>query len=205
GRAGMLDGMMRPLIDPPLRLGARALVRAGIGADAVTTAAFAFGMACAACATLGWDAAAMVLLALGRIGDGLDGAVARLTQRTDRGGFFDIVADFAFYGAFPLAFAVRDPAANALPAAALLFTFYVNGATFLAYAAVAARRGLETTSRGVKSLYFTAGLAEGTETIVWFALMLLFPSAFPMLAWIFAAMCLATAGSRFALAWRNLG
>ncbi len=201
----MLDGVMRGLVDPPLRLAARALVRAGIGADAVTTAAFAFGMACAGCAALGWDAAALVLLALGRIGDGLDGAVARLTQRTDRGGFYDIVADFAFYGALPLAFAVRDPAANALPAAALLFTFYVNGATFLAYAAVAARRGLETTSRGVKSLYFTAGLAEGTETIVWFALMLLFPGFFPGFAWIFAAMCAATAASRFALAWRSLG
>ncbi len=201
----MLDGVMRTLIDPPLRLAARGLVRAGAGPDVVTAGAFGLGMGCALCAALGWDAAALVLLALGRLGDGLDGAVARLTRRTDRGGFFDIVADFAFYGAVPLAFAARDPVVNALPAAVLLFTFYVNGATFLAYAAVAARRGMETTNRGVKSLYFTAGLAEGTETIACFALMLLFPAWFPLLAWIFAAMCLVTAVSRFALAWRSLG
>jgi phosphatidylglycerophosphate synthase len=200
----MLDGRLRPLIDPPLRVLGQGLVRAGITADGMTAAAFAAGLACAACVALGWDLAALAWLGLGRLGDGLDGAVARLTRRTDRGGFFDITADFAFYGAVPLAFALRDPGANALAASVLLFSFYVNGATFLAYAAVAARRGMETTSRGVKSLYFTAGLAEGAETIACFALMILWPALFPVLAYVFAAMCLATAASRFALAWRSL-
>jgi phosphatidylglycerophosphate synthase len=127
--------------------------------------------------------------------------VAGATRRTDRGGFLDIVCDFTFYGAFPLAFALRDPEANALAAAVLLFTFYVNGATFLAYAAVAARRGLETRSRGEKTIFFTAGLAEGTETIAAFVLMLLLPLWFVELAYVFAVMVALTAASRAILAW----
>jgi phosphatidylglycerophosphate synthase len=197
----MLDGAVRRLIDPPLdRLGAR-LAGAGIGADAVTLVAFAFGLACAGAVVAGLDALALALLALGRLCDGLDGAVARATRRTDRGGFLDIVLDFVFYGAVPVAFALRDPDAFALPAAILLFAFYVNGASFLAFAAVAARRGLESRIRGLKSIYFTAGLAEGTETILAFALMILFPAWFPIIAYAFAGLTLMSALSRVTLAW----
>ena len=56
------------------------------------------------------DGAALLLFILNRLFDGLDGAVARATRRTDRGGFLDIVFDFAVYGAVPLAFALREPA-----------------------------------------------------------------------------------------------
>ncbi|MCP8941087.1 CDP-alcohol phosphatidyltransferase family protein [Alsobacter sp. SYSU M60028] len=199
----MLDGWVRGLIDPPLARAGVVLARAGVSADAVTVVALAFGLAGAAAAAAGWFGSALALFLAGRVCDGLDGAVARAAGRTERGGLIDIVADFAVYGAVPLAFAAYDPAANALPGAALLFAFYVNGASFLAFAAVAARRGLETTSRGVKSIYFTAGLAEGTETIAVFVAMLVWPSAFPALALAFAALCLVTAVSRVALAWKT--
>ena len=126
---------------------------------------------------------------------------ARATAKTDRGGFLDIVFDFVFYGAVPLGFALRDPALFGLPAAVLLFAFYVNGASFLAFAAVAAKRGMESAARGVKSIYFTAGLAEGTETILAFALMILFPAWFPLIAYAFAGLTLMTAISRVAFAW----
>ena len=196
----MLDGMMRGLIDPPLERLARPLVRAGVSADALTLAGLAAGVFCALCVGLGWFWAALGALALSRLADGLDGAVARATRRSDFGGFLDIVCDFIFYGAVPLAFALHDPARNALPGAALLFAFYVNGASFLAYAAVAARRGMVASSRGVKAIYFTAGLAEGTETIAVFAAMMIFPQGFVWLAYGFAAVCLVTAAGRVWLA-----
>lgn len=199
----MLDGVMRRIIDPPLMRAGRLLAALGVPADAVTFAGLALGLAAAACVVAGLEGPAAFAFLLGRVADGLDGAVARATRRTDRGGFLDIVCDFAFYGVFPLAFAVRDPGANALAAAVLLFSFYVNGATFLAYAAVAARRRLETTARGLKSIYFTAGLAEGTETIAAFLAMLLLPAHFTTIAYAFAAMTLVTAASRVALAWRT--
>ncbi len=81
-----------------------------------------------------------MLLLLSRLCDGLDGAVARHTQKTDRGGFLDIVLDFAFYGVIPLGFVVAEPAQNAVAGAVLLFAFYVNGASFLAYAIMAEKR-----------------------------------------------------------------
>ncbi len=197
----MFDGRLRPLIDPPLDALGRRLARAGFHADQATLAGLTLGLGCAAAIALGHDLAGLVLLALSRLCDGLDGALARATKPTDRGGYLDITCDFIFYGAAPLAFALRDPAANALPAAILLFAFYVNGASFLAFAIMAAKRGMTTVQRGAKSLYFTAGLAEGAETIACFAAMMLWPGQFAWLAYGFAALTLATAGSRMILAW----
>jgi phosphatidylglycerophosphate synthase len=128
-----------------------------------------------------------------------------LQGRTDLGGYLDIVLDFVFYGAIPLGFAVADPAANALPAAVLLFSFYANGASFLAYAILAEKRKLKGSARGPKSIFFTAGLAEATETIAVFVLFCLFPFWFPPLAYLFAAMTLYTGVSRIVLASRQFG
>jgi phosphatidylglycerophosphate synthase len=150
---------------------------------------------------LRFDGAALLLFILNRLFDGLDGAVARATRRTDRGGFVDIVSDFAVYGAVPLAFALREPAGFALPAACLLFAFYVNGASFLAFAAVAAKRRMTASPRGVKSIYYTVGLMEGTETILFFVAMILAPDWFPALAYAFAGLTLVSALARVALAW----
>jgi phosphatidylglycerophosphate synthase len=198
----MLDPLARRLIDPPLAALARPLARAGASPDAVTLLGLLAGLACAGLVALGHMPAALLALALSRLADGLDGALARLTRKSDRGGYLDIICDFVFYGAFPLGFAALDPAANALAAATLLFSFYVNGAAFLAHAAIAGRRGLETRAQGEKSFYYVAGLAEGTETILVFLAMLLRPDLFAALAFGFAALCLASALARAALAWR---
>ena len=182
------------------RLG-QGLARAGISADAVTLAGLVPGLAAALMIVLELDGAALVLFGLNRFLDGLDGAIARSTRRTDRGGFLDIVLDFAIYGAIPLAFALRDSGAFALPAAVLLFSFYVNGASFLAFAAVAAKRGMSSDIRGIKSIYFTAGFMEGTETILFFAAMILLPWYFPVLAYAFAGLTVMSALARITLAW----
>jgi phosphatidylglycerophosphate synthase len=198
----MLDGLMRRTIDPALAQAGRLLAAHGVLADGVTALALASGLAAALLIGLDHLVAALALIALSRLFDGLDGAVARASAKTDRGGYLDIVFDFTFYGAVPLAFAFRDPS-DAVPAAVLLFAFYVNGASFLAYAALAAKRGLETAVRGDKSIYFTAGLAEATETILVFALMCILPSWFGWLAWGFAGLTLATAMGRIAMAIRH--
>jgi phosphatidylglycerophosphate synthase len=130
--------------------------------------------------------AALVLIIVSRIGDGLDGSVARASTKTDFGGYLDITLDFVFYGAIPLGFVFFDPAANGLAGAALIFSFYVNGASFLAYAIVAEKRGLFTDARGVKSIYFTTGLAEASETFFVFGLFCLWPGWFVPVAWVFA-------------------
>jgi phosphatidylglycerophosphate synthase len=198
----MLDGLARRLLDPALDRAGRTLAERRIRPDALTVAGLLCGLGSAVAIVLGQDGIALLAFGLNRLCDGLDGAVARATARTDRGGFLDIVFDFTIYGAIPLAFALRDPGANALAAAVLLFAFYVNGATFLAFAALAAKRGLESSMRGVKSIYFTAGLAEGTETVLAFMAMILWPRHFVLIAIGFAGLTLMGAVARITLAWQ---
>lgn len=197
----MLDQAVRRLLDPVLDRAGRTLAGAGVSADALTFLGLALGLGGGLCIALAADGLALTLVVANRALDGLDGAVARATARTDRGGFLDIVLDFAFYGAVPLGFALRDPALYALPAAVLLFAFYVNGGSFLAFAAVAAKRGLESQRFRDKSIYFTIGLAEGTETILFFVAMILVPRWFPVLAYAFAGLTLMSAVARIAVAW----
>ncbi|SOE18087.1 phosphatidylglycerophosphate synthase [Hoeflea halophila] len=192
----MMDGTARKFIQPPLdRIGAW-LAAQGVKANYVTVFACLVGLAAAGLVTAGYMLVALVLIVISRICDGLDGSVARASRPTDFGGYLDITLDFVFYGAVPLAFVVYDPAANALAGAALIFSFYVNGASFLAYAVVAEKRGLSTTARGVKSIYFTTGLAEASETYIVFAIFCLWPAWFAPVAWVFTVICLYTAISR---------
>jgi len=189
---------------PGLDAGARALVRAGMGADAVTWTGFALGLVAAFCIAQQAYGLGLALLLLSRLLDGLDGAVARLTQPTDRGAFLDITLDFLFYASIPLAFAWADPALNALAAATLLAAFVGTGSTFLAFAVLAARRGLRSTAYPAKGLYYLGGLTEATETLIAFAAMCLWPAAFPWIAAVFAGLCVLTVLTRLWFGWRAL-
>lgn len=199
----MLDAVMRRFIDPPLNAVARHLVRRGVTADGLTLAGLAVSVATVAAIALGAYVVALAGLALSRLLDGLDGPVARCTAPTDRGGYLDSVCDYVFYAAVPLAFAWQAPATNALPAAALLASFLLTAASFLGFATLAAKRGLDSRAQGRKSFYYSRGLIEGTETIAAFVAMLLWPGHFANLAWALAALCLLTALLRTAAAWRT--
>lgn len=197
----MLDGLMRGVIDAPLNEGGRWLASRGATANAVTLVGLCLGLTASALVSVGWSGLIVAAVVMGgRLADGLDGAVARARGKTDFGGYLDIVCDFIFYGALPLAFVLRDPGANGVAGAFLLFSFYVNAASFLGYAVLAEKRGLSTSSRGEKSLYFTAGLMEGTETILCFLILVLWPALFVPVAWAFGALCLVTAAARVVLA-----
>lgn len=202
----MLDGVMRRVLDPGLNRAGRWLALRGADADAVTLVGLALGLFAATMIALGLPGAlALVPLLISRVADGLDGAIARATQKTDFGGYLDITSDFMFYGAIPLAFVLRDTGENGAAGAFLLASFYVNGASFLGYAVLAEKRGMQTVLRGEKSLYFTAGLLEGTETIAFFTVICLWPHAFGPLALGFGALCFVTAISRVFLAQRVFG
>lgn len=199
----MLDGPGKKIVEPALdRIGGW-LARQGVTANAVTVAGFLLGLAAAGCLAGGWFVAGAVLILASRLCDGLDGAVARASETSDFGGYLDIVLDFAFYGMIPFAFIVHAPAENAVAGGLLLLSFYVNGASFLAYAAIAERHGLTSNARGVKAFHFTTGLAEAGETLLVFLLACLLPTWFPVIAMIFAAICFYTAAVRIVLASRT--
>lgn len=216
----MLDGKIRKTIDPILNwIGAR-LSRLGLSANQITIGGFFLGAAGCVALALGHDSLALGLILCNRIADGLDGAVARhekLTpsvlgtekdlgqgRGTDLGGYLDIVLDFFFYAGVPFFFAVGRPE-NALSAAFLVFSFVGTGSSFLAFAAIAAKRGLTTEASGRKSLYYLGGLTEGTETILLFVLICLFPQWFDFLAWTFGGLCWITTACRVAWAVEAFG
>jgi phosphatidylglycerophosphate synthase len=196
----MLDARLRRMIDPPLDRLCRPLACYGLSADLATVGGFAVGLG--AIAAIAGDAhgLGLGLLLLNRLIDGLDGALARQQGITDRGGFLDIVCDFIIYAGVPMAFALADPGANALPAAFLIFSFIGTATSFLAFAIMAAKRGITTELRGKKSLYYLGGLTEGTETILAFVLACLWPAWFPLIAWVFGGLCWLTTATRVAAA-----
>lgn len=180
----MLDSTMRKLIDPPLNAVARQVPQK-ISANSITIIGFFIGVLSFIAIIKGQFTLALVFLALNRLCDGLDGAVARRRKPTDLGAYLDIVADFLLWALLPLGFALNDPQ-NLLAAVFLLSSFAMSMTVFLAFAMLAEKRGLSTQAQGKKSFYYIAGLAEGSETIGFFGLVLIMPPLFASAALIFA-------------------
>jgi phosphatidylglycerophosphate synthase len=200
----MFDRAASHAIQPVLQGLARRLAAGGVGADALTWLGFALGLGASVAIVMqafGW---ALLLILLSRLMDGLDGAVARLTRPTDRGAYLDITLDFLFYASVPLAFAIAAPAANALPAAVLLAAFMGTSSCFLAFAALAEKRGLKSEAYPQKGLFYLGGLTEASETILCFALMCLWPGHFAWWAYGFAGLCGLTIISRLCSGWQQL-
>lgn len=206
----MLDSRMRALIDPPLNAVAARLARAGVSANAMTVSGGVLAIAAAVAIALGRTDIGLALIIANRLVDGLDGAVARASRSAnaaagDTGGYLDSIFDYLFYAAVPFAFALADPVRNALPASALLASFLLTAASFLAYAALAAKSAGSGTEAGPKSFYYSRGLIEGTETIAAFIAMAIWPQWFAAIAWTLAALCVLTAVLRSASALRAFG
>ena len=197
----MIDAALQPLQQRLLQLPAQILTHLGIKADQITLFGFLLGLLVVPALAYQAYSLALLFLLLNRFADGLDGAVARLTEPTDRGTFLDISFDFFFYAIFPVGFALADPV-NALPAAVLITSFVGTGSSFLAYATIAAKRGDTAMDFPQKGLYYLGGLTEGFETIILFISMCLFPMFFPQLAYFFAVACAVTAVSRWYQGWK---
>lgn len=201
----MLDRALNDRLQRPIQALARWLAGQGVRADHLTWAGFAVGLLAVPLIASGHPRWALLAMALNRLADGLDGTLARLTAPTDRGAFLDITLDFLFYASIPLAFALANPAANGLAAAVLLFAFMGTASSFLAFAVLAARRGLTSTAYPRKGFYYLGGLTEATETLAVFTLMCLVPAWFVPLALGFAALCALTTVTRVVAGWQAFG
>ncbi|MDY8108667.1 CDP-alcohol phosphatidyltransferase family protein [Fulvimarina sp. 2208YS6-2-32] len=201
----MLDARLRQTTDPIVERLARWLAGMGASANMVTVAGLAIGLGAAWLIAEQHFIAGLAVGALSRLCDGLDGAVARRTGKTDFGGLLDIVLDFVFYGAIPLGFILADPQANAIAGAVLILTFYANGGSVLALALMLEKQGkADDRTRAGKALAFTEGLMEASETYLFFALFCLFPGAFATLALVFAGLTAVTFVARLRRAARIL-
>lgn len=200
----MLDKYAVPIFKPLLRKVAKRLQRAGITADQVSVVGFIVGLLAAIMVASEFYLTALLLLLLNRIADGIDGELARLTQSTDAGGFLDITLDFIFYAAFPLGFAFASVETNALPAAVLIASFVGTGASFLAFSSLADKHDIKHPDFGYKGFYYINGLAEGTETVIFFVLMCFMPAYFSIIAYLFTFICVITAINRVVFGYRTL-
>jgi phosphatidylglycerophosphate synthase len=205
----VIDRRAQTLLAPLFAALVRPLARRGVSADALTVLGCIVGLLAAAAIVWGHFVAALALMLASRLLDGLDGTLARLTRPTARGAFLDIALDFVFYAAIPLAFALHDPAANALAAAPLLAAFVLTATSFLAFAVLSEKHALDATAapRGgvAKGFVFLGGLTEAGETLLCFVLMCLLPQHFAPIALGFALLCLVTWGTRMAAGWRRFG
>jgi phosphatidylglycerophosphate synthase len=198
----MFDAQLRPLIDRLLNPIGRGLVALGMTANQVTMIGAAFGLIAAGCVAAGLFYPALWFVTANRVIDGLDGAVARASRSSDFGGYLDIVSDFIFYGAIPMAFAVARPE-TALAAAFLIFSFIGTATSFLGFAILAEKHQVTTQIRGKKAFYYLGGLTEGTETILLFLAMLVWPDYFSLMAIVFGILCWVTTGTRIYAAYRQ--
>lgn len=192
----MLDSLSIKVIRWPLAQTAKVLDKFGVTANQTTL--FGFALGCSAFPALLFEqyTLALGLIIANRICDGLDGALARIQGISDAGGFLDISLDFLFYSLIPFGFVMANPEQNAVAGAFLIFSFIGTGSSFLAFAVMAGKRGIENPVYQHKSLYYMSGLTEGTETIACFVLFCLLPNHFATIAYIFGAACWFTTFTR---------
>jgi phosphatidylglycerophosphate synthase len=175
---------------------------------AITVAAVVPGLGAAVAAGAGEPVLAVALWLLNRMLDGLDGAVARQAgRRSDLGAYADIVLDVVVYAAIPIGIAVgRDSRAGWIAAAVLLGAFYVNAIAWSYLSALLERRGAGAGARGeVTAVTMPAGLVEGAETVVLFAVALAVPGWSVAVMWAMAAAVLVGVAQRAVAASRTLG
>lgn len=165
----------------------------------VTIAACLVGIACAVAAAQAAYGVAVVLWIVNRILDGLDGTLARVSgKQSDLGGYLDIVLDTVVYAAIPfgLALSLGTPAAF-IALAALLASFYVNGATWMYLAALLEKRNRGAAAQGdLTTVTMPGGLIEGAETVLFYSLFLLLPNLLVPLFGLMAALTFFTAVQR---------
>ncbi|KDC48087.1 MULTISPECIES: CDP-alcohol phosphatidyltransferase family protein [Pseudoalteromonas] len=186
----MLDKFITPVIKPLLTPVVMLMHKRGITADQLTVVGFLVGLLAVPLLAFEMWYGALVAIALNRILDGLDGALARYAnQSSSAGGFLDITLDFLFYAAIPLGFILANPEQNAIAGSLLLATFIGTGSSFLAFAIAAEKFKLEKPQFKYKSFYYLNGLTEGTETIALFIAFCIWPQHFAIMASIFAIAC----------------
>lgn len=159
---------------------------------ALTVLAFVVTLGAAGAAWAGLPALAVAAWLLGRVVDGLDGAVARASRRSsDLGGYLDVVLDTVGYALVPLGVALwLDTRAGWIALGLMLAAFYANAVSWAYLSAVLEKRARGADREGeLTSVTMPPALVEGTETIVVFAVFLAVPRWAPA---VFSAMAVAT-------------
>ena len=200
----MIDRYLIPPLHRLLNKPGQWIAARSITANQVTLIGFIIGMLALPLLAVGAFELALIAILFNRIADGLDGAVARCTETTDAGGFLDIVLDFIFYQAVVVGFILNSPHEHLLPGLFLMLSFVGTGTSFLAFAVLASKRGVDNPHYPNKSMYYMGGLAEGFETFAVFIVLCLLPQHFGTIAWLFGGVCWVTTTTRIWAGFKTL-
>ena len=199
----MFDRQIQKYTQKPLQYIAKLFLKF-ISPNHMTLIGFSFGVLMCFSIIIDQYLIAIIFLFLNRLSDGLDGTMARLQTPTPLGGYLDIVLDFLIYGGFVLSFGITEQN-NTFLSMILLFCYIGTGSTFLAKAAILPSLTNQNLNEEIpKSFHYAVGLVEGTETIIFMFLCLLFPGLFIYLASIFALLCLITIVFRIIVFYKEL-
>ena len=199
----MFDRQIQKYTQKPLQYIAKLFLRF-ISPNQMSLIGFGFGVLMCISIVIDQYFIGILFLFLNRLSDGLDGAMARLIAPTPLGGYLDIVLDFLVYGGFVLSFGITDQN-NTFLSMTLLFCYIGTGTTFLAKAAILPSLTHQNQNNDIpKSFHYAVGLVEGSETIVFMILCLLFPNLFVYLSSIFIALCLITIVFRIIVCYKEL-
>ena len=199
----MFDRQIQKYTQRPLQYIAKLFLKF-ISPNHMTLIGFSFGILMCLAIIIDQYIIAIIFLFLNRLSDGLDGTMARLQTPTPLGGYLDIVLDFLIYGGFVLSFGITEHN-NSFLSMILLFCYIGTGSTFLAKAAILPSLTNQNLNEEIpKSFHYAVGLVEGTETIIFMFLCLLFPSLFIYLTSIFILLCLITIIFRIIVFYKEL-
>ena len=192
----MLDTHARKYIQPFLDRVARACVRIGISANALTMIGMLVGVTAALLVAAGQGMAGFVVLWLSGLIDAADGTLARLTKSSPLGAILDITFDRVVEVAMIVALAWRFPDAR-FELVILAGIIAIAMSLFLSIGAAVA-------NQSVKSFHYAPGLGERTEAIVCLSLMLLDSTRLVLWTWIFIGVIVFTMAQRLYHACRVL-
>ncbi len=184
----MIDSQINNILKPTLSEIAKLFIKLGVKANHVTFVGFFFGICCLYFIVNSLFIYSIIFLFLNRFCDGLDGAIARIKGETDIGAFYDIILDFLFYSSFPIAFIFVD-LNNSYSVCFLVLSFVATQTTFLTTAWIIEKNKISISDGHKKSFFYSGGITEGFETIIFFTLMLFFHEFFNYISYIFGILC----------------
>ena len=163
------------------------IIGKSLSPDGVTVLSIVTGVLIAPALYFDQQVLAFVLLLLTGLFDTLDGTVARLFGKCSSfGTILDIVGDRAVETAIILGLFFVSPDDRALPALLMLGSAFLCVTSFLVV-------GIFSENDSQKGFYYSPGLMERPEAFCFFGLMILLPSFFPPLAYLFSFLVSMTA------------
>lgn len=161
-----------------------------VSPKSVTILSLFFGLFASPLIAFGYSWTAFLFLLTSGYLDTLDGSLARYLKKTSsKGAALDIVSDRLVEFSIVLGLFFVAPSERALPSIVMLGSILLCVTTFLVV-------GIFTENQSAKSFHYSPGVMERTEAFIFFALMILLPTTFTYLAYLFSFLTFFTAFRR---------